>query len=75
LHGRGAPGLRHPSVVCGAPDGRVLVAEDPMNISAPSDRPLGRILCRHPTESVILELSEAVRAPADHFRLVVKALP
>ena len=44
-----APQVRHPSVVCCAPDGRVFVAEDPMDISAPSaDLPHGRILCFHP---------------------------
>ena len=43
-----APELSHPSVVCCAPDGRIFVAEDPMDISAPADRPLGRILCLHP---------------------------
>ncbi|HYF00825.1 MAG TPA: HEAT repeat domain-containing protein [Planctomycetota bacterium] len=42
------PVLRHPSVVCAAPDGRVFVAEDPMDISAPADAALGRILCVHP---------------------------
>ncbi len=44
-----APDLKHPSVVCCAPDGRVFVAEDPMDISAKSaDLALGRILCFHP---------------------------
>lgn len=44
-----APQIRHPSVVCTAPDGRVFVAEDPMDISAPSaNLALGRILCFHP---------------------------
>src|SRR5262249_6946883 len=43
-----SPQLRHPSVVCPAPDGRVFVAEDPMDISVPrADQPLGRILCLH----------------------------
>ncbi len=42
------PQLRHPSVVCSAPDGRVFVAEDPMDITAPADATLGRILCIHP---------------------------
>ncbi|MGH9361466.1 MAG: DUF7133 domain-containing protein, partial [Thermoanaerobaculia bacterium] len=47
-----APRLRHPSVVACAPDGRVFVAEDPMDISAPSaDLPWGRILCLHPDGS------------------------
>jgi len=42
-----APTIRHPSVVCTAPDGRVFVAEDPMDITAPADAALGRILCLH----------------------------
>lgn len=43
-----SPELRHPSVVATAPDGRVFVAEDPMDITAPADATLGRILCLHP---------------------------
>ncbi|MBM3836347.1 MAG: c-type cytochrome [Verrucomicrobia bacterium] len=44
-----APKIRHPSVVACAPDGRVFVAEDPMDISAPSaNLALGRIICLHP---------------------------
>src|SRR5438045_6553754 len=44
-----APVVKHPSVVCGAPEGRVFVAEDPMDISLPSaDAPQGRIVCIHP---------------------------
>src|SRR5881394_1980734 len=44
-----APKLRHPSVVACAPDGRVFVAEDPMDISLPkADAAEGRILCVHP---------------------------
>ena len=44
-----APQIKHPSVVCSAPDGRVFVAEDPMDISAPrADLTLGRIVCFHP---------------------------
>ena len=44
-----APELTHPSVVCAAPDGRIFVAEDPMDIRTPkADVPEGRILCRHP---------------------------
>ena len=43
-----APVVRHPSVVCCAPDGRVFVAEDPMDIALPSaELPRGRILCLH----------------------------
>ena len=44
-----APALRHPAAVCSAPDGRVFVAEDPMDISAPAaELPHGRIRCLHP---------------------------
>jgi putative heme-binding domain-containing protein len=43
-----APRVRHPSCVACSPDGRVFVAEDPMDISAPPDQPAGRILCFHP---------------------------
>ena len=44
-----SPRLRHPSVVCCAPDGRVFVAEDPMDISTPkANLKQGRILCLHP---------------------------
>ena len=44
-----APEVRHPSVVCVAPDGRVFVAEDPMDIStAHADAKEGRIICVHP---------------------------
>jgi putative membrane-bound dehydrogenase-like protein len=44
-----APKIRHPSVVACAPDGRVFVAEDPMDISLPkADATEGRILCFHP---------------------------
>jgi putative membrane-bound dehydrogenase-like protein len=44
-----APAIKHPSVVCCAPDGRVFVAEDPMDISLPkADLAEGRILCLHP---------------------------
>ena len=44
-----SPELSHPSVVCSAPDGRIFVAEDPMDIRSPkADAREGRILCRHP---------------------------
>lgn len=44
-----APLLKHPSVVACAPDGRVFVAEDPMDISLPkADVSEGRILCFFP---------------------------
>src|SRR5256886_17563127 len=44
-----APEVRHPSVVCVAPDGRVFVAEDPMDIStAHAGAKEGRIICVQP---------------------------
>ncbi len=43
-----APQVNHPSVVCTAPDGRVFVAEDPMDIRVAADATQGRILCLHP---------------------------
>ena len=43
------PRINHPSVVCAAPDGRIFVAEDPMDISTRhADATEGRILCLHP---------------------------
>jgi putative membrane-bound dehydrogenase-like protein len=42
------PRVKHPSVVCCAPDGRVFVAEDPMDMGADASRPGDRILCLHP---------------------------
>ncbi len=47
-----APQVKHPSVVCSAPDGRVFVAEDPMDITAPAHAALGRILCFHPDSRI-----------------------
>jgi putative membrane-bound dehydrogenase-like protein len=44
-----APQVRHPTVVACAPDGRVFVAEDPMDIRLPkADAAEGRILCLFP---------------------------
>src|SRR5256885_9619793 len=44
-----APEVRHPSVVCVAPDGRVFVAEDPMDIrTAHADAQEGRDLLVRP---------------------------
>jgi putative heme-binding domain-containing protein len=44
-----APVIRHPSVVCTAPDGRIFVAEDPMDISTRhANEQRGRIVCLRP---------------------------
>ena len=42
-----APRINHPSVVCSAPDGRIFVAEDPMDIrqDVAAHEARGRILC------------------------------
>jgi hypothetical protein len=57
-----APQVRHPSVVCTAPDGRIFVAEDPMDISAPrADLPQGRILCLHTNGSITVFRDESLR--------------
>ena len=42
------PALVHPSVVCVAPDGRIFVAQDPIDMSAPSDSAGDSILVIHP---------------------------
>ena len=43
-----APKIKHPSVVACSPDGKVFVAEDPMDITRPAHVAEGRILCIHP---------------------------
>ncbi len=43
-----APQVQHPTVVCAAPDGRVFVGEDPMDMKPPAKRPGGRVVCLHP---------------------------
>lgn len=42
------PRIEHPSVVCCAPDGRVFVGIDPMDMRGPSDKPGDSIYCIHP---------------------------
>ena len=42
------PKVNYCSVVCCAPDGRVFLAEDPMDMVGPPNRPIDRILCIHP---------------------------
>ena len=42
------PTVNYCSVVCCAPDGRVFVAEDPMDMVGPPNQPIDRILCLHP---------------------------
>ncbi len=46
------PDIKHPSVVTVAPDGRIFVAEDPMDMGEPSHIPVDRILCLHPDGKV-----------------------
>jgi putative membrane-bound dehydrogenase-like protein len=42
------PQLVHPSTVCVAPDGRVFVAQDPIDMGLPSNSAQDSILCIHP---------------------------
>lgn len=46
------PNIYVPSVVAAAPDGRVFVAEDPMDQVGPGNKPGDRILCIHPDGKV-----------------------
>src|SRR5712691_4083879 len=49
------PKLRHPTVVCTAPDARIFVAEDPMDISTSrADAAEGSIKCLHPDGRVTI---------------------
>jgi putative heme-binding domain-containing protein len=49
-----APQILHPSVVCAAPDGRVFVGQDPMDMPGPADKPVDSILCFHPDGHVTM---------------------
>ena len=42
------PAIHHPSVICPAPDGRIFLAEDPMDMKGSSKDPTDRILVIHP---------------------------
>lgn len=46
------PRILHPSVICAAPDGRIFVGEDPMDMGEPADQPRDRIVCFHPNGQV-----------------------
>jgi putative membrane-bound dehydrogenase-like protein len=46
------PDIHTPSVVAAAPDGRIFVAEDPMDQQGPGNKPADRILCIHPDGKV-----------------------
>jgi len=46
------PDLKYPSVLCFAPDGRLFIGEDPMDMEGPPTQPGDRILCFHPDGKV-----------------------
>ncbi len=46
------PDIKFPSVLCFAPDGRLFVGEDPMDMDGPVNKPIDRILCYHPDGKV-----------------------
>jgi len=43
-----APEIHHPSVICAAPDGRIFVGQDPMDMMLPGDKPADSVVCIHP---------------------------
>ena len=55
------PQLIHPSVVACAPDGRVFVAQDPIDMALPSDSTGDSILCLHP-DGKITKFAEGLHA-------------
>src|SRR5258707_708507 len=46
------PDIKFPSVHCFAPDGRLFIGEDPMDMEGPVKGPADRILCLHPDGKV-----------------------
>jgi len=46
------PDIKFPSVHCFAPDGRLFIGEDPMDMDGPVKGPADRILCLHPDGKV-----------------------
>ncbi|HVR85519.1 MAG TPA: hypothetical protein VMU54_14475, partial [Planctomycetota bacterium] len=46
------PDIKYPSVLSFAPDGRLFIAEDPMDMEGPVNKPVDRILCMHPDGKV-----------------------
>lgn len=46
------PDIKYPSVLSFAPDGRLFIAEDPMDMEGPVNKPTDRILCIHPDGKV-----------------------
>jgi putative membrane-bound dehydrogenase-like protein len=42
------PQIRYPSAIACAPDGRLFIAEDPIDMDGPRDQPIDRVVCRHP---------------------------
>lgn len=55
------PELIHPSVVTAAPDGRIFVAQDPIDMGEPSDSAGDSILCIHP-DGRITKFAEKLHA-------------
>src|SRR3989442_1744851 len=49
-----APNINNPSVVCCAPDGRIFVGQDLMDMSQPSEKPTDSVLCIHPNGKITL---------------------
>jgi putative heme-binding domain-containing protein len=56
------PRLHHPSAVAVAPDGRVFVCEDKMDMSGPVNQPVNRIVCVHPDGRITVFANEIYAA-------------
>ncbi len=56
------PEIRHPSVLFPAPDGRIFIAEDPMDMKGSSREPADRILVWHPDTKQFTVFAEGLYA-------------
>ncbi len=49
-----APKVETPTVICTAPDGRIFVGQDPMDMLQPSEKPSDSIICIHPDGKITM---------------------
>ncbi|HYV28679.1 MAG TPA: HEAT repeat domain-containing protein, partial [Candidatus Eisenbacteria bacterium] len=47
-----APRLIYPTAITVAPDGRVFVGQDPIDMTGPADQPLDSVVCVHPSGKI-----------------------
>ncbi len=48
------PAIKFPTAVACAPDGRVFVGENPIDMTGPPDQPIDRVMCLHPDGRVTI---------------------